>query len=134
MKLSDALLMEAINTWEREERQTDRDRGRERAGGQPPDMYKAFKNNFFIVLKSFVKFTAKHQCQSLFFNEVASQRLCTGPLPWILGRSALRNKFFTQHSRATASGEIFARNGFKFKQLILSRKVKRLYNQFFYWG
>ena len=81
-------LMEAINTWDREERERERERER---GGQPPDMSKAFKNNFFIVLKSFVKFTAKHQYQSLFFNEVASQRLCTGPLPWILGSSALRN-------------------------------------------
>ena len=58
------------------ETQRDRDREGERAGGgQPPDMY-----NKKVVLKSLAKFTAKHQCQSLFFMKLlakgSAQVLC----------------------------------------------------------
>ena len=44
------------------------------------------------VLKNFAKFTGKHLCQRLFFNEVAGLR------PEIF-----KNTFFTEHLRTTAS-------------------------------
>ena len=69
--------MEAINTWDREERQRretekrdreERERERERAGGQPPDMSKALSNsqqNTSTKVSFLMKLLAKGSAQVL---------------------------------------------------------------------
>ena len=61
------------------------------------------------VLRNFTKFTGKHMCQSLFFNKGAGLRprtlskrdSGTGVFLWFFAK--LRNTYFTEHPRKTAS-------------------------------
>ena len=62
------------------------------------------------VLNNFVKFTGKHLCWSLFFNEVAE--FCEN----------FKNTFFTGHIRATVSGVILTIN--TTMESIISNKLK----------
>ena len=62
---------------------------------QPPEVF--CKKG---VLRNFAKFTGKHLCQSLFFNQVAGLRPGAGVF---LFCEIPENTFFTEHLRTTAS-------------------------------
>ena len=67
---------------------------------QPPEV--SYKKD---VLKNFPKFTEKHLCQSLFFNDVVKKKLWHRCFLVTFAKS-FKNSFFKEHLRTTASGNV----------------------------
>ena len=65
---------------------------------QPPEVF--YKKG---VLKNGTKFTGKHLCQSLFFNNIAELKTQVSSCEFC---EIFKNTFFIKHVRTTASGQM----------------------------